>query len=84
MSSRRPERATTAWSDVTKSLWLFAFLGSGVGDSVMTAAGVSAGAPETNPLAATVLEVAGLPGLDLLKAQSWSHPPCATLDSTGR
>ena len=45
-------------------LWLFAFLAFVVGDSVTTAAGLSAGAAESNPLAATVLEVAGRPGFD--------------------
>jgi len=48
-------------------LWLFAVLAFVVGDSSTTAAGLSAGAAEPNPLAATVLEVAGRPGMVVLK-----------------
>jgi hypothetical protein len=38
-----------------------------VGDSITTAVGLSAGAAESNPLAATVLEVAGRPGMVVLE-----------------
>lgn len=48
-------------------LWLVAFLAFVVGDSVTTAVGLSVGAVEGNPVAATVLDAAGLPGMVLLK-----------------